>query len=310
MTSLTLHPTGGFSNRAADNRHIEVRPLAAAMGAEICGVSLADLSDEAFAEIEAALFRHKMIYFRDQQITHADQEAFSRRFGPFAEDAYTAGVPGHRNVQPLIVEAEQKVGMIFGAGWHTDSPFLPEPPAISMLYAVEVPPYGGDTIWANSVLAYETLSDTMKAMLAPLRVRMSMGRVVETAQAHQAPDATPLGRVAATRGLAQLPEDMARKVEGRTHPLIRTHPVTGEKALYCDKTYTAGIEGLTAAEAEPLIGFLVEHLTQPAFTCRLRWAPGTYVAWDNRICVHQAFNDYQGFRRELYRTTIAGEIPA
>jgi taurine dioxygenase len=103
---------------------------------------------------------------------------------------------------------------------------------------------------------------------------------------------------------------MARKVDGRTHPLIRTHPVTGEKALYCDKTYTAGIEGLTPAEAEPLLRFLVEHLTQPAFTCRLRWAPGTYVAWDNRICVHQAFNDYQGFRRELYRTTIAGEVPA
>jgi len=160
------------------------------------------------------------------------------------------------------------------------------------------------------VLAYATLSDTMKAMLAPLRVRMSMGRVVETAQAHQALDATPLGRVAATRGMAQLPEDMARKVEGRTHPLVRTHPVTGEKALYVDKTYTAGIDGLTDAEAEPLLKFLVGHITQPAFTCRLRWAPKTYVAWDNRICVHQAFNDYQGFRRELYRTTIAGEVPA
>jgi taurine dioxygenase len=310
MTSLTLHPTGGFANHPAENRLIEVRPLAAAMGAEICGVSIADLSDEAFAEVEAALFRHKMIYFRDQQITHGEQEAFSRRFGPFAEDAYTEGVAGHRHVQPLIVEAAQSAGMVFGAGWHTDSPFLPQPPAISMLYAVEVPPFGGDTIWANAVLAYETLSDTMKAMLAPLRVRMSMGRVVETAQAHQAPDASPLGRVAATRGLAQLPEEIARKVEGRTHPLVRTHPVTGEKALYVDMTYTAGIEGLTAAEAEPLLKFLVEHLTQPAFTCRLRWAAGTYVAWDNRICVHQAFNDYQGFRRELYRTTIAGEVPA
>jgi taurine dioxygenase len=310
MTSLTLHPTGGFANHPAENRLIEVRPLAAAMGAEICGVSIADLSDEAFAEVEAALFRHKMIYVRDQQITHGEQEAFSRRFGPFAEDAYTEGVAGHRHVQPLIVEAAQSAGMVFGAGWHTDSPFLPQPPAISMLYAVEVPPFGGDTIWANAVLAYETLSDTMKAMLAPLRVRMSMGRVVETAQAHQAPDASPLGRVAATRGLAQLPEEIARKVEGRTHPLVRTHPVTGEKALYVDMTYTAGIEGLTAAEAEPLLKFLVEHLTQPAFTCRLRWAAGTYVAWDNRICVHQAFNDYQGFRRELYRTTIAGEVPA
>jgi taurine dioxygenase len=310
MGGLNLHPTGVFANQAAETRHIEVRPLAAAMGAEICGVSIADLSDAAFEEVRAALFRHKMICFRDQTITHAEQEAFSRRFGPFAEDAYTQGVSGHPAVQPVIVEADQAVGMVFGAGWHTDSPFLAEPPAISMLYAVEVPPWGGDTMWANSALAYATLSDTMKAMLAPLRVRMSMGRVVETAQTRQTPDATPLGRLAATRGLAQLPDDIARKVAGRTHPLVRTHPVTGEKALYVDETYATGIEGLTPAEAEPLLGFLVRHLTQPAFTCRLRWAPGTYVAWDNRICVHQAFNDYQGFRRELYRTTIAGETPA
>jgi taurine dioxygenase len=91
---------------------------------------------------------------------------------------------------------------------------------------------------------------------------------------------------------------------------VRTHPVTGEKALYCDETYAAGIDDLTPAEAEPLLKFLVSHITQPAFTCRLRWAPKTYVAWDNRLCVHQAFNDYDGFRRELYRTTIAGEVPA
>ena len=307
---MILHPTHGFDNHPADNRHIEVVPLAAAMGAEIRGVSLASLSDEAFAEVRAALFRHKMIYFRDQEITHADQEAFSARFGRFAEDAYTKGVPGHLNVQPLIKEASQTLGVVFGAGWHTDSPFLAEPPAISMLHGVDIPPYGGDTIWANSALAYATLSETMKTLLAPLRVHMSMGRVVETAQAHQAPDDTPLGRVAATRDMAKLPADIARKVAGSFHPLVRTHPVTGEKALYCDETYATGIEGLTPAEAEPLLRFLVGHITQPAFTCRLRWAPKTYVAWDNRICVHQAFNDYDGFRRELYRTTIAGEAPA
>ncbi len=307
---MNLHPTGGFDNRPADNHHIEVLPLAAAMGAEIRGVSLTDLSEAAFAEVRAALFRHKMIYLRDQDLTHGQQEAFSARFGPFAEDAYTKGAPGHPNVQPLIKEAAQTLGVVFGAGWHTDSPFLAEPPAISMLYGVDIPPYGGDTIWANSALAYATLSDTMKALLAPLKVRMSMARVVETAHAYQAPDETPLGRVAATKGLPRLPDDIARKVEGSVHPLVRTHPVTGEKALYCDETYATGIEGLTPAEAEPLLAFLVGHITQPAFTCRLRWAPKTYVAWDNRICVHQAFNDYDGFRRELYRTTIAGEAPS
>jgi taurine dioxygenase len=219
-------------------------------------------------------------------------------------------VPGHVDVQPLIKEASQTVGVVFGAGWHTDSAFLPQPPSISMLHAVEVPPFGGDTIWANAALAYAMLSDTYKAMLAPLRVHMSMGRVLQTAQAHQAPDDSPLGRVAATKGLAKLPDEIVRKVEGAYHPLVRTHPVTGERSLYCDETYSAGIEGMTPAEAQPLLDFLVGHITQPAFTCRLRWEAGTYVAWDNRLCVHQAFNDYDGYRRELYRTTIAGETPA
>ena len=307
---MIIHPTGKFDNRARDYRHIDARPLAAAMGAEICGVRMSDLSDAQFAEIRDALFRHKMIYFRDQSISHGDQEAFSLRFGPFAADAYTKGVPGHANVQPLIKEADARAGMVFGAGWHTDSPFLPEPPAISMLYGVDIPPYGGDTIWANSALAYAMLSETMKQMIAPLRVHMSMGLVLTTAQTYQAADDTPLGRVAATRTLSQLPEDIAGKVRGSMHPLVRTHPVTGEKSLYCDQTYSAGVEGLTPAEAEPLLKFLVAHITQPAFTCRLRWAPGTLVLWDNRICVHQAFNDYDGFRRELYRTTVAGEAPS
>jgi alpha-ketoglutarate-dependent taurine dioxygenase len=306
---MLIHPTGRFDNHPAQNRHIEVLPLAAAMGAEIRGVSIATLSDEAFAEVRAALFRHKMIFFRDQDISHADQAAFSRRFGPFAEDAYTKGVPGHPEVQPLIKEADQSVGMVFGAGWHTDSAFLAEPPAISMLYGMEIPPYGGDTIFANSALAYAMLSPTMQAMIAPLKVHMSMAKVVETARANLEADETPLGRVAATRDMNRLPDEIARKVAGTMHPLVRTHPVTGEKALYCDETYATGIDGLTAAEAAPLLNFLVEHITQPAFTCRLRWAPGTYAAWDNRICVHQAFNDYDGFRRELYRTTIAGEAP-
>src|SRR5581483_6407216 len=169
-SGMLVHPTGKFDNAPLDNRHIGVRPLAAAMGAEIQGVQAARLSDAAFAEVRAALFRHKMIYFRDQDMTHGEQEQFSRRFGPFAEDAYTKGVPGHLNVQPLIKEKEQKIGVVFGAGWHTDSAFLPQPPAISMLYGVDIPPYGGDTVWANAALAYAMLSDTFKRLVAPLKV--------------------------------------------------------------------------------------------------------------------------------------------
>jgi len=199
--------------------------------------------------------------------------------------------------------------MVFGSGWHTDSPFLANPPAISMLYAIDIPPFGGDTIWANTVLAYAMLSETMQRMLAPLRVRMSMARVLESAQTYGRVDESAVGRLAALRGAA-LPDDVVRKVKGTAHPLVRTHPATGEKALYCDGSYAVGIEGLTEPESEALLRFLVAHMTQPAFTCRLRWEPRTFALWDNRICIHQAFNDYDGYRRELYRTTVAGEVPA
>ena len=306
---MIVHPTGKFDNRARDYQHIVAVPLAAAMGAEIRGADMSNLNDAQFAEIRDALFRHKMIYFRDQTISHADQEAFSLRFGPFAEDAYTKGVPRHVNVQPLIKDADTRTGMVFGSGWHTDSPFLENPPAISMLYGVDIPPFGGDTIWANAVLAYAMLSETMQKMLAPLRVHMSMGRVLESAQTYGKVDASPVGRLAATRGAGTLPDDIVRKVQGTMHPLVRTHPVSGEKSLYCDGSYAVGFEGLTEPESEALLTFLVAHMTQPAFTCRLRWEPKTFALWDNRICIHQAFNDYDGYRRELYRTTVAGEVP-
>jgi alpha-ketoglutarate-dependent taurine dioxygenase len=305
---MQLHPTGRFDNQARDYRHILAHPLAAAMGAEIRGVDVAKVTDAQFEEILHALFQHKMIFFRDQNITHADHAAFSLRFGPFAEDAYTQGVPGFRDVQPVIKEEDDKSAMIFGSGWHTDSAFLSAPPAISTLYAVDIPPLGGDTIWANSALAYAMLSDKMRELVAGLRVHMSMRDVLRSAQENVEQRESPIGRLAATRGTELTPE-LAVKVRGNFHPLVRTHPVTGEKALYCDGTYAIGIEGLRPEESAPLLGFLAVHITQHAFTCRLRWEPKTLTLWDNRLCVHQAFNDYEGFRREMYRTTIAGEVP-
>jgi taurine dioxygenase len=306
---MLVHPYGQFDNHPRDYAHIVAWPLAAAMGAEIRGVDLAALNDAQFKEVRDALFRHKMIYFRGQPIDHAAHEAFSARFGRFAEDAYTGGVAGHRNVQPLVKEASARTGHIFGSGWHTDSPFLAEPPAITILRSVEVPPFGGDTMWANGALAWRTLSEGMKALLAPLKVRMSMRDVLASATVHATPDDSPVGRLAAYKGQAELPEPVARKVEGHVHPLVRTHPETGEKSLYCDGSYAIGLEGLSEAEARPILDFLVAHITQPAFTCRLRWEANMVVLWDNRLCIHQAFNDYDGYRRELYRTTIAGERP-
>jgi taurine dioxygenase len=307
---MRLHPTGKFDNHAARYQHIEALPLSAAMGAEIRAVDVARVTDTQFEEIRHALFSHKMIYLRGQKLSHADHEAFSLRFGPFAEDAYTHGVPGHRNVHPLIKEASDRSKMVFGEGWHTDSPFLPEPPAITSLRSVQVPPFGGDTTFASSALAYSTLSDTYRAMIEGLKVRFSMRDVLKAAQESVELGDSPIGRLAATRHAQVLPDEIVRKIQGNAHPLVRTHPVTGEKALYVDPSYGIGIEGMLPEEAEPILKYLCEHLIQPVFSCRLRWEPDMLAVWDNRLCVHQGYNDYQGYRRELYRTTVKGEKPA
>lgn len=307
---MRLHPTGKFDNYPARYRHIEAQPLSAAIGAEICKVDVARLADGQAEEIRHALFRHKMIFFRRQKLTHGQHEAFSALFGPFAEDAYTQGVAGHRDVHPLIKEADDPSKMVFGEGWHTDSPFLPEPPAVTLLRSVQVPPIGGDTTFANSALAYAMLSETYQEMIRGLRVRFSLRDVLQAVHEAVVPGESPIGRLASTRDSEHLSEDLRRKILGNAHPLVRTHPVTGEKALYVDPSYAIGIEGMSAEESAPILRFLSEHLTQPAFSCRLRWEPDMLVIWDNRLCVHQAYNDYQGHRRELYRTTVAGEKPA
>ncbi|HWL63397.1 MAG TPA: TauD/TfdA family dioxygenase [Steroidobacteraceae bacterium] len=307
---MFLHPHGGFDNSAGPARHIRVVPLAAAMGAEILGVDVAHASPGQFAEIQQALFRHKMIFFRGQKMGHAEHHAFSRRFGNFAEDAYTDGMPGFREVQPLIKEADDRSAHVFGSGWHTDSPFLPAPPAITMLRSVQVPPWGGDTMWANAALAYRTLGPVTQEICARLKVRFSMRDVLASARENAEPRDNPVGKLVATRGMAELPAGLQRKVEGAAHPLVRTHARSGEKSLYVDPSYAIGIEGMHGNESAPLLEMLTDHLTQPAFTCRLRWEPDMLVLWDNRLCVHQAFNDYDGYRREMYRTTIAGEVPA
>jgi taurine dioxygenase len=307
---VRLHPTGHFDNSAIPSNLIEVRPLAAAMGAEIFDLDVRRMTDDQFAAVRDALFRHKMIYFRNQKLSHADHEAFSQRFGPFAVDAYTSGVPGHKDVHPLIKEADDRSKHVFGEGWHTDSPFLPQPPAITILRSVEIPPYGGDTIWANSALAYATLSAAYQTMIQNLKVRFSIRDVLKSVQEGAELRDNPIGKLAATKGAERLSDDLLRKIEGSVHPLVRTHPVTGEKALYIDTSYAIGIDGMTPEESAPILQFLGEHLIQHAFTCRLRWEPDMLALWDNRLCVHHAFNDYQGFRRELYRTTVVGETPA
>jgi alpha-ketoglutarate-dependent taurine dioxygenase len=307
---MRLHPTGKFNNYPERYRQIVAEPLAAAMGAEILDVDVTRITDAQAEEIKHALYRHKMIFFRGQKITHAQHEAFSLLFGKFAEDAYTSGVPGHRDVHPLVKEANDASKMVFGEGWHTDSPFLELPPAITILRSVEVPPFGGDTTWANSALAYAMLSEAYRNMIAGLKVHFSLRDVLKAVHDAVELSDSPIGRLAATRNSNEYSEDLRRKIRGQVHPIVRTHPVTGEKALYLDASYGIGIEGMTPDESLSIIRFLSEHIVQPAFQCRLRWEPDMLVLWDNRLCVHQAYNDYQGHRRELYRTTVAGEKPS
>src|SRR5690606_38108406 len=167
------------------------------------------------------------------------QEALTLSFGPFGTDAYTSGMPGHPNVQHLLKEASTVVDSVFGDGWHTDSPFLPRPPAISMLYAKDIPPYGGDTWWCNTELAYDFLSPQMKHLLQWLKVHMTARNVLRNTVRTAADGSQQVGEI-------KLTMDQQRIAEGSFLPLVRTHPDTGKKSLYVDQVYSLVFEGLTS----------------------------------------------------------------
>ncbi len=302
---MRFYPPEYFDDKINGYTAIRTLPLASAMGAEILDVDIANISDEQFQQVKDALFRYKMIYFRGQtNMTIEDQEALTLKFGDFGTDAYTNGIEGHPNVQRLIKEASTVVDWIFGDGWHTDSPFLEKPPAVSLLQSLDIPPYGGDTWWTNAELAYDLLSDKMKEVISGLKVHMSAAWVLQNVtKAKPVMNDLSVGEI-------ELTMDQQKMVKGNFHPLVRTHPVTGKKSLYCDCSYSMGIEGMTQEESKPLLDFLGWHVTREEFNCRLRWEPNMLVIWDNRLCLHKAFNDYDGYRREMIRTIVDGEIPA
>ena len=271
LSSSALHNNSAL----AGLRHFSVKPLASSMGAEVLGLNLSvPLGDAQLKEVKSALHRHGMLIFRDQRLTHAAQERFTAGFGEFAKDAYTGGVPGHPNVARLVKEADTEARIVFGEGWHTDSPFLPEPPSYSILYSKEVPPYGGDTMFASSRLAYQYLSDTMKGLLRGLRVRMSAARVLAHVNG---------GGGNGKLGDSDLSMEQGQMVRGSLHPIVRRHPITGEAALYVDHTYAVHIDGMTTTESDALLGFLRAHVTQETFTCRVRWEADMLIVWDNRL---------------------------
>ncbi len=279
---------------------LSAAPIAGSLGAEITGIDLsAPLSDQQVADIRAAAVDHLVVFFRDQTFPIDRQEELTRRLGGFGETPFVEQLAGHDGVVRVVKEAHETGIANFGGGWHTDWSFQAAPPAFTLLYAVDVPPYGGDTLWTNGILAYETLSAGLRATLDTLRT-------VHSARRSYAPG-SHIDRTADRRSMRITASDEAYAEQ--EHPLVVTHPESGKRALYLNPTYTIRIAGWNAEESKPLLDFLATHATQPAFTCRFRWTANTLAIWDNRVTQHNAINDYDGHRREAYRTTVAGTPP-
>jgi taurine dioxygenase len=273
-------------------RHIEVAPIAGALGAEISGVDLSQpLPDEVLAEIRRAWLDYLVIFFRGQKLDPAQQLAFAQRFGDPMAYPHLKGLPEFPLITPVVKLENERVN--FGGIWHSDTSYLERPPMASMLYAIEIPPYGGDTIFANQYLAYEALSEGMRKLLA------SLTGVNSSLKADASRTREDRLRAAGVESKVLIGE----------HPVVRTHPETGRKALYVNVGHTTHFKGMIEEESRPLLGFLFRHQIQPEFTCRFRWGPGSLAFWDNRCAQHNAVNDYQGFRRVMHRVTLAGDRP-
>jgi taurine dioxygenase len=273
-------------------RHIEAHPVAGALGAEISGVDISrPLSDEIVAEIRQALLEYLVIFFRNQTLTPPQQLAFARRFGEPMEYPQLKGLPDCPMITPVVKLAHERVN--FGGIWHSDTTYLERPPMASMLYAVEIPPYGGDTLFANQYLAYETLSERFRTMLCGLTGVNSSTKA----------DASRTREDRLRTAGAEL------KVLVGEHPVVRTHPETGRKALFVNVGHTSHFKGMTVEESAPMLDYLFRHQVRPEFTCRFRWQPGSLAFWDNRCTQHNPVNDYHGFQRVMHRVTLAGDVP-
>ncbi len=277
-------------------RRIRVEPSSGALGAEVSGVDLAKLDDAAFAEIRDAWLEHQVLFFRDQQLSPADQAAFAERFGELEAYPFLEPLDGHPYVIPIVKEKDTR--MNFGGGWHSDMSYQERPVKATLLYAIEVPPRGGDTLFANMAAAYEALSDGMKELLDGLRAVFTAAKVHGAAGFYQNAD-HPMDKR----------KNAAREEARYLHPVVRTHPDTGRKALFLDLPHVERIEKMRVHESEPLMNFLAQHATQPQFTTRFTWKAGSLAVWDNRCVQHYALNDYPGERREMNRVTVAGDVP-
>lgn len=269
---------------------MDIRPLTGGLGAEIFG---ADVRDGAqFAEIHEAFAKYSVIVLRGQNIAPEDHLEFARRFGPINMNRFFKPVDGHPEIATVLKEKDQKEAV--GEGWHTDHSYDQAPAMGSILHAIEMPPYGGDTLFVSMGAAYEALSATMRGFLDGLTAVHSSRHVFGV---------TTLESEAAKSG--RLSNAEAATQEAR-HPVVITHPLSGRRGLFVNPVFTTHIESLTADESAAVLNMLYEHCRQPEFQARVRWQAGDITMWDNRATWHKAINDYHGFRRLMHRITVEG----
>ena len=272
---------------------MEVRPISGALGAELFGPDLRrPLDDATVVRVRQALLDHLVIFFRDQDLTPDQFLGFARRFGEPIEYPFVKGLEGFPEIIAVAKLEHETVN--FGGIWHSDTTYLERPPMGSMLLAREVPPVGGDTLFANMYRAHDSLSDGMQRLLGGLTA-VSASSKADTTRTRE-------DRIRSD------PKEAKRDYVAE-HPVVRTHPETGRKALYVNVAHTVRFVGMTEEESAPLLEFLYQHQARPEFTCRFHWAPGSIAFWDNRAAQHNPVNDYHGHRRIMHRITLAGDRP-
>jgi taurine dioxygenase len=277
---------------------VNVEPAAGALGATVTGLDLTRPLVHAEVEaLRAAALEHLVVFLPDQPMTLDDLERLTDQLGGRDVTPFVEPLDDRPYVIRVVKEADDELN--FANAWHTDLSYLSAPPSFTLLHAWDVPDHGGDTLWANQYLAFETLSDGLKHTLRGLRAVHSAGMAYGTGgYLDSVKDKTSMK-------IAPSPDAYATEV----HPVVVRHPETGREALYVNPVYTTRFDGWSAAESQPLLGYLYRHSVNENFTCRLRWRPHTLAIWDNRCTQHNALNDYGGVRREMYRTSVTGTHP-
>lgn len=273
---------------------LAIEPIAGSLGAVISGVDLSqDLSADQIAAIRQTWLQHLVIFFHDQNISPARFLKFAHCFGEVIDYPFLKGLDDFPQIIPVVKLEHELVN--FGGVWHSDTSYLDVPPMASILIAREVPPVGGDTLFANMYDAYEALSPTFQRLLEGLVALNSSAKA-------------DISKTREDR-LKESARADAKKEYIAAHPAVRIHPETGRKALYVNTAHTIGFEGMTPEESAPILQYLFQHQVRPEFTCRFRWRPGSIAFWDNRCAQHNPVNDYHGHRRVMHRVTLAGEKP-